>query len=264
MSEKWIDANEYSFRSILLLERFQIRYMLRKLEKYDELGAALRYNPTAAWYCKRRCPEYSELVDEIVRKAPKIIDKALVRECEVFVMDSIMDFITYTTPDIMNTNCGFIREWDSERLYEIVELQGKTVLDLGAGNGRLTFAAAKYADEVYAVEPVGTLREYMRDKILREGIKNVRVTEGLSFDIPYPDNTFDVVMSGHVVGDNYDVELAELERVVKNGGWLIDCPGEDDRDMAASQELIDNGWEEVNYVSRYGTVVRRYRKQVNK
>ena len=59
------------------------------------------------------------------------------------------------------------------------------MLDVGAGSGRLTFAAAEKAAWVYASEPVGTLREFMRDKIAREGIKNVRVLDGLITEYGY-------------------------------------------------------------------------------
>lgn len=75
------------------------------------------------------------------------------------------------------------------------------MLDVGAGSGRLTFAAAEKAAFVYASEPVGTLREFMRDKIAEEGIRNVRVLDGFADSLPFPDDTFDVVMSGHVVGE---------------------------------------------------------------
>ncbi|MDR0287781.1 MAG: class I SAM-dependent methyltransferase [Clostridiales bacterium] len=57
------------------------------------------------------------------------------------------------------------------------------------------------------------------------GIKNVRVLDGLVTELPFPDNTFDIVMSGHVVGDDWDNEIAEIIRVCKPGGWLVDCRG---------------------------------------
>ena len=69
------------------------------------------------------------------------------------------DFVVYTTPKVMAEKCDFIRGWRKERLFELADLTGKTVLDVGAGSGRLTFAAAKKATWVYASEPVGTLRE---------------------------------------------------------------------------------------------------------
>jgi hypothetical protein len=54
----------------------------------------------------------------------------------------------------METNCHYIRAWNRERLYEMADFKDKVVLDVGAGSGRLTFAAATLAKEVYASEPV--------------------------------------------------------------------------------------------------------------
>ena len=71
-------------------------------------------------------------------------------------------------------------------------------------------------------------------------------------------------MSGHVVGDDYEKELGELTRVVKNGGWILDCPGEDDRQASLKQELLERGFEYFYYKSRNGGDVYRYRKQIFK
>ena len=81
---------------------------------------------------------------------------------------------------------------------------------------------------------------------------------------PYEDNAFDIVMSGHVVGDDYDKELAELERATKSGGWILDCPGEDDRKAAPKQELLKRGFDSFYYVGKTGGDIYRYRKQVIK
>ena len=109
---------------------------------------------------------------------------------------------------------------------------------------------------------MGTLREFMRDKSAKEGIKNIRVLDGLVTELPFLENTFDVVMSGHVVGDDFDREIAELTRVCKSGGWLLDCPGDSERDMRLNQEVVSRGWEAIHYAGSFGFDVYCYRKQV--
>jgi len=268
MALGWIDPHDYSFNSFLLLERFQVRLMLLeggwhndKTEWRRSMGVALTANPVVAWYLKQRCPECAGLVDTLLADAPS--NPTDIRKAEEYCLASVEDFVIYTTPDRMAGQCEFIREWNPTRLFELVDFSDKTVLDVGAGSGRLTFAAATVAAKVYASEPVGTLREFMRDKITTEGITNVQVLDGLITDLPFPDNTFDVVMSGHVVGDDWDEEVAELTRVCKPGGWLIDCRGDSPGD-APSPELLERGWEEVSYTGSFGSLMHNYRKRVVK
>ena len=52
------------------------------------------------------------------------------------------------------------------------------------------------------------------------------MTDGVANCLTYPDNMFDIVMSGYVIGDDYEGEITEMERVVKNSGWVLDCIGE--------------------------------------
>ena len=89
------------------------------------------------------------------------------------------------------------------------------------------------------------LREFMRDKIALEGITNMVVLDGTIEAIPFEDNTFDIVMSAHVVGLDYVNEIANLERVVKNGG-------------------CNAGFEYSHYISKSGGDVYRYWNKVYK
>lgn len=267
----WIDTNDYSINCFLLLERFQIRIMLYfdgwridSAEWKKNMGIVLNAYPTIRWYLEKRCPECAPIITELASNAPEVLGPEQIRAAEVYVMAGVEDFVIYTTPEVMAEKCDFIRGWNKERLFELADFTGKTVLDVGAGSGRLTFAAAEKADWVYASEPVGTLREFMRDKIKSENIRNVRVLDGLVTELPFPDNTFDIVMSGHVLGDDPENELAEITRVCKPGGWLLDCPGDSERDMAPDPEAADRGWEEIHYTGSFGKDVYISRKQVIK
>ena len=271
MGLNWINTEEYSFNSFLLLERFQIRLMMEtggwrneKAEWRHSMGVALNANLSVKWYLMARCPECANIISEIAENAPMLTDAAEIREAEVYALASVEDFIVYTTPKLMAEQCDFIRGWNKDRLFELADLTEKTVLDVGAGSGRLAFAAAEKAAWVYASEPVGTLREFMREKCANEAIKNVRVLDGIVTELPFPDDMFDVVMSGHVVGDDWDNEVAELARVCKPGGWLLDCPGDSERDLTPKPELTSRGWEELHYVGSFGKDVYIHRKLIEK
>ncbi|MBE6929192.1 MAG: class I SAM-dependent methyltransferase [Ruminococcaceae bacterium] len=266
MSLDWIDPHDFSFDCLLLTERFQIRLLCADLNPAyrRHLATALRHHPEVARYFQKRCPERAEWVAELIREAPETTDSDTLRESELYVLDSIQDFVIYTAPELMQTHCPFIYGWDEARLHELADLHGCRVLDVGSGSGRLAFAAAKVAAEVYASEPVGTLREYLRDQIKLRGITNMRVCDGMADALPFPDNTFDVTMSGHVVGDDLDAELAELIRVTRKGGWILDCPGDQSKEPPADHALLDRGWEHLPYTGSFGAVVHRYRFRVNK
>ena len=262
----WMNPEEYSFDCMLRMERFQIRWILEnpKAEAKEALAVALKANPKVAWYFTQKCPELADRVDELLAQAPEGLTPEQIRMAEVRALGEYEDFVIYTTPEVMEEKCDFIYGWNKERLYELADLEGKTALDVGSGTGRLAFAAAERAAFVVASEPVDSLREFMRDEIARKGIRNMRVCDGLCDSLPFPDNTFDVVMSGHVVGDRFREEVDELTRITKDGGWLLDVPGDQHRKTRRNEQLIADGWEELAYAGTFGETTYRYRKQVRK
>ena len=143
MPLNWINPADYSFNSFLLLERFQIRLMMNSCgwrnnnSKWKEnMGIALNANPAVKWYFMRRCPECASFVEELAVKAPSATSREQIRESEEYALSSVEDFIIYTTPEAMAEQCDFIRGWNKQRLFDLADLSGKVVLDVGAGSGR--------------------------------------------------------------------------------------------------------------------------------
>jgi 2-polyprenyl-3-methyl-5-hydroxy-6-metoxy-1,4-benzoquinol methylase len=262
----WMNPEDYAFDAMLRMERFQIRLMLEYLEGKTEtaMAVALKANPKVAWVFEHKCPEMAEKVRALIAGAPEGQSPEQVRAAEVYVLGAFEDFVIYTTPEVMEEKCDFIYGWKKERLFELCGLEGKTVLDVGSGTGRLAFAAAEQAAFTVASEPVDSLREFMRDEIARKGIRNMRVCDGLCDCLPFPDNSFDVTMSGHVVGDRFREEVDELTRVTKDGGWLLDVPGDQRRETGRNEQLLADGWEELAYTGTFGETTFRYRKRVRK
>ena len=262
----WINPEDYTFDCMLRMERFQIRLMMENLDKETEasMAVALKANPKVKWLFERKCPEETERIRTMTARVSADFTPEQIRAAEVKVLGEFEDFVIYTTPEVMGEKCDFIYGWNRKRLFELCELEGKTVLDAGSGTGRLAFAAAEKAAFVVASEPVDSLREYMRDEIVRRGIRNMRVCDGLCDSLPFPDNSFDIVMSGHVVGDRFREEVDELTRIAKPGGWLLDIPGDQHHQTGRNEQLLADGWEELAYTGTFGETTYRYRKQVRK
>ncbi len=269
MQYHWINPTDYTMDCFLLFDRWVLRMILNEQYPYtgdyltDMAKALLKY-PYIVFFCRRKAPETAPFLEKISTISNPGWTDSEMRNAEISILEAIETSVVYAYPNVMET-VNYIRDWNPAYLYELVALEGKTVLDVGAGTGRLAFAAAKKAKRVYASDPCDQLREYMRDRIQREDITNVKVLDGFAACLPYEDNTFDVVLSGHVIGDDYDGEIAELTRVTKNGGYLVICNGEDEFCRTApNHELVTRGFAWFSHRSINGGIVYNYRKQVTK
>ncbi len=275
MRYNWIDANDYTMDIFLLFDRWVLRFLLSDCDRYswydscgrnykEDMAKALCRYPHVVDFCRKKAPECKVFLDEIAALSDPDWTQEEMREAEVHILQSHETFVVYADPAAMN-QVNYIRCWEPARLHELVDLRDKIVLDVGAGTGRLAFEAAKTARRVYASEPCDMLREYMRDRIKAEGIGNVKVLDGEVMCLPYEDDTFDVVLSGHVVGDFYEEEIAEMTRITKDGGWLVICNGDDDvKRKSPDAELVKRGFEWFRHETGIGGVVYNYRKQVRK
>ena len=110
-----------------------------------------------------------------------------------------------------------------ESLCEALDLRaGQSVLDVAAGNGNATLAAARRWCDVVSTDYVGTLLERGRARAGAEGL-DVRFEQADAENLPYPDGTFDAVLStfGVMFTPNQEKAAAELARVCKRGGKIV-------------------------------------------
>lgn len=274
MSYNWIKAEDYTMDTVLLFDRWVIRYIMNEDECswYDngtrsyisDMAKALSQYPYIIPFCKQKAPECTGFLNKVLSVNTDNLSEKDARDAEISILSAQETFVVYAYPEVMN-KVNYIRNWSPQNLYNLVDLRGKIVLDVGSGTGRLAFAAAKLAERVYASEPCDMLREYMRDKIKRESIANVKVLDGEVMNLPYENGTFDIVMSGHVVGDSYDEEIAEMSRVTKNGGYIICCNGDDEfKRTSPDKELVSRGFEFFVHESCEGGIIYDYKKQVLK
>jgi ubiquinone/menaquinone biosynthesis C-methylase UbiE len=109
-----------------------------------------------------------------------------------------------------------------ELLCEAVDLRpGQQVLDVAAGNGNATLAAARRWGDVTSTDYVAALLDRGRDRAAAERLP-VAFQEADAEDLPFADGSFDVVLSVFGVMFTPDQEQAarELLRVCRPGGKI--------------------------------------------
>jgi ubiquinone/menaquinone biosynthesis C-methylase UbiE len=109
-----------------------------------------------------------------------------------------------------------------ENLCEALDLRsGARVLDVAAGNGNATLAAARRWCDVTSTDYVASLLESGRVRAQAEG-HTVEFQEADAENLPFADASFDAVLStfGVMFTPNQDKAAAELARVCKPGGKI--------------------------------------------
>jgi ubiquinone/menaquinone biosynthesis C-methylase UbiE len=109
-----------------------------------------------------------------------------------------------------------------ETLCEAVDIRsGERVLDVAAGNGNATLAAARRFAAVTSTDYVGALLERGRERAAAERLR-VTFREADAENLPFADQSFDVVLSTFGVMFTPDQTQAarELLRVCRPGGRI--------------------------------------------
>jgi SAM-dependent methyltransferase len=109
-----------------------------------------------------------------------------------------------------------------ESLAEAVDVRaGERVLDVAAGNGNATLAAARRFADVTSTDYVPALLERGRDRARADGLKiDFQVAD--VEDLPFADGSFDVVLStyGAMFAPDHARTAREMLRVTRGGGRI--------------------------------------------
>ena len=261
MPREWMDVSQLSFNTVLLLEQVQLSWLPGWLPE-KEFQIALQANPVVEWYLRHKCPQINGWLDKVMSRNEAVsYSHAETRQAEIEILASMTDLIVYAVDPAIYDAQPFLN-WDPNELLSLGDFRGKTVIDVGAGTGKLTFLVADHAATVFALEPVTNLRNYVKEKAKARNLDNVFAMDGLITDIPFPAQFADVSMAGHVFGEYIEQEYEELRRVTKPGDMIILCPGNNDRDNHIHTFLISHGFAWSHFEEPRDGMKRKYWKTV--
>lgn len=125
--------------------------------------------------------------------------------------------------DIVNdlSSLGMVRLWRKALVKAIKPTSGEKILDLAAGTGTSSVAIDKAAQ-------VQVVASDLSAQMIAEGERRhpyIEFVQANATDLPFEDNSFDVVTISFGIRNIEDVQkaLSEMHRVVKPGGRIIIC-----------------------------------------
>ena len=147
----------------------------------------------------------------VIPASPAVIDLAAVKTRQQAAWSTGNYAVVGTTLQIVGEN-----------LCEALDLRsGSRVLDVAAGNGNATLAAARRWCEVVSTDYVPSLLESGRVRAQAEG-HTIEFRQADAEDLPFPDASFDAVMStfGVMFTPNQEKAAGEMARVCRPGGRI--------------------------------------------
>jgi hypothetical protein len=205
---------------MMLLESFQVKYLPDRVP-HKAFAVCLQAHPLVHRYLELKYPPIADFISTILSEHQTIEDQAAIEDSCQELLWEIAEMIVYNKyPEMYDQQTGIIT-WKVDDILSVTSLKGKTVVDAGAGTGRLAFLMAPFAETVLAVEPVTSMRRFIRNKAARDHINNLYVMDGFLDSIPLPAGSVDVLMTSNAIGWNLEAELKEIERVLKPGTYAI-------------------------------------------
>lgn len=120
----------------------------------------------------------------------------------------------------------FLREkvWKGFLIQSFAHKVPKTILDVGSGTGTLALMMSdSFPDSrIHGLDGDWEILEIAAHKVANKNVQNIQLQQGLSFELPYPDNSFDVVTSSlmlhHLSNLDKTRTMKEVLRVLKPSG----------------------------------------------
>lgn len=129
------------------------------------------------------------------------------------------NFVAWNTGNYLTVGAAF--QLMAELLCEAVELRpGQRVLDVAGGTGNVAIAAARRWCRVTGTDLIPYMVEAARARARAEGLESIDFQVADAHQLPFDDESFDVVLSsvGVMFAPRQEKAAAELLRVCRPGG----------------------------------------------
>ena len=97
------------------------------------------------------------------------------------------------------------------------------MLDIATGTGEFARALAPHARKVLGLDATDAMMEQVRKFVREAGVENIEFRKGVVQNLPFPDESFDIVSSRYAFHHFADPKpvIREMARVCKVGGHVI-------------------------------------------
>lgn len=102
-------------------------------------------------------------------------------------------------------------------------LEGKTILEVGCGDGVLAYLLAKQGARVIGIDYSALAIDFAKQKTAAESDLHLQFQQASAYQLPFADAGFDMVISSDVIEHMTDVDqyLREIARVCQVGGKIV-------------------------------------------
>jgi ubiquinone/menaquinone biosynthesis C-methylase UbiE len=116
--------------------------------------------------------------------------------------------------------------WDDQDIaliHESFDLKGKSVLEIGCGDGRVAFGLKSFCAQLTAIDFDEKLLKLARQRLVEQFVANLHFLLMDAEDLNFADETFDFIVMPWVLQMVADPQLAaaQAHRVLKKGGELL-------------------------------------------
>lgn len=145
------------------------------------------------------------------------------------------------------------------RVASAADLSGMRVLEVGSGRGGGASYLARYHHPAHVTGADFSAETVALCRTIHSPVPNLEFAVGDAEHLPFADASFDAVVnveSSHCYG-RVEQFLAEVDRVLRPGGYFLFADFREPADMAALERMLDAraGWERIASEDITGAVV---------